>query len=72
MDHPIKIDLIRWLTDLQDPSVLEKLQALKNQQDYELNDAHKKLLDDRLASYENNPDQALDWESVMNELEKDL
>ncbi len=68
----IKINLIRWLTDLQDESVLEKLQAFKNQQEYELSDAHKKLLDERLASYENHPGQALNWEDVVKEIENDL
>jgi len=68
----IKVDLIHWLTELQDRSVLEKLQAFKNQQETELSDAHKALLDERIASYENDPEQVLDWENVMNELEKDL
>ena len=69
----IKIDLIHWLTELQDRSVLEQLQALKDQQGgYELSDAHKQLLDERITSYENNPDQVLDWDDVMSEIEKDL
>lgn len=68
----IKIDLIHWLTEVQDQSVLEQLQAFKAQQEKGLSDAHKALLDERIASYEKNPSDVLDWDNVMTELEKDL
>ena len=67
-----KIELIHWLTELQDPSILEQLQAFKKQQEATLSDAHKALLDERIASYEKDPDNVLDWDHVMKELEKGL
>lgn len=68
----IKVDLIHWLTELQDRTILEQLQAFKQQQEEGLSGAHKALLDERIASYEKDPDKALDWDDVMKELEKDL
>lgn len=41
----------------------------------ELNDIpdwHKKLLDERLADYEKNPEQVLDFDAVMDEIDKKL
>lgn len=67
----IKVDLIHWLTELQDRAILEKLQAFKNHQEG-LSDAHKAILDERLASYENDPGKVLDWDDVMRDLEKNL
>ena len=34
--------------------------------------AHKELLDQRLKDYENKPDQVLDFDEAMNDIEKDL
>lgn len=68
----IKVDLIHWLTELQDHTVLEKILAFKQQQEGSLSDAHKKLLDDRISSYEQAPDNVLDWEDVMKEFEQGL
>ncbi len=68
----IKVDLIHWLTELQDRSVLEQIQAFKQQQEGTLSDSHKALLDDRIASFEKNPDQVIDWEDVMKEIEEGL
>ena len=47
----IKLDLIQWLASLQDRSVLEQLQAFKQQQKSGLSEAHKALLDKRIESY---------------------
>ena len=33
---------------------------------------HKKLLDERMASYEKNPENVLDFEQVIKEIEKQL
>ncbi|MEQ9285929.1 MAG: addiction module protein [Cyclobacteriaceae bacterium] len=67
-----KIDLIHWLTELDDQNILARIKLFKDRQEEELSEAHKKLLDDRLFDFENNPDKVLDWESVMIEIEKDL
>jgi putative addiction module component (TIGR02574 family) len=68
----IKIDLIQWLTGVEDVVTLKKLQALKQLQESGLSDAHKALLDERMASYESDPENVLDWETVMKELEKEF
>jgi len=67
----IKVDLIHWLTELQDRTILEQLQAFKNRQEEGLSDAHKALLDERIASYQKDPDSVLDWDDVMKDLEKE-
>lgn len=68
----IKIDLIHWLTGVDDMLTLKKVLALKQLQESELSDAHKALLEERMASYEIDPKNVLDWEIVMKELEKDF
>ncbi len=68
----VKVDLIHWLTKLQDQSILEQIQAFKEQQEATLSDAHKALLDERIVSYEKDPDNVLDWDHVMKELEEGL
>jgi putative addiction module component (TIGR02574 family) len=68
----IKVDLIHWLTELQDQSILEKLQVFKHQQEKGLSDAHKALLDERIASYENDKANLLDWDDVAKEIENNL
>lgn len=68
----IKVDLIHWLTEVEDLTVLKKLQAFKRGQEGGLSDAHKAPLDERMASYASDPENLLDWETVMKELEKDL
>ncbi|WP_209328777.1 addiction module protein [Lunatimonas salinarum] len=68
----IKVDLIHWLTELQDQTILEQLQAFKHRQEEGLSDAHKALLDERIASYQKDPDKVMDWDDVMKDLEKDL
>ncbi|MBN7810690.1 addiction module protein [Algoriphagus sp. H41] len=68
----IKLDLIQWLATLQDRSVLEQLQAFKQQQKNGLSESHKALLDERIESYQSNPGNVRDWEDVMDEIEKNL
>ncbi len=64
----IKIDLIHWLTELQDQSVLKKLQVLKEQQEssFELSAEQKKELDSRLEKYENGEMKFSSWDTVKN------
>ncbi|AFL84233.1 Putative addiction module component [Belliella baltica DSM 15883] len=68
----IKLDLILWLSQLQDASVLQKLQSVKEEHGFTLSEAQKNLLDERLESYKNNPDDLLDWEDLLKELEDRL
>ena len=68
----IKIDLIHWLTGVDDLALLKKLQAFKKLQETQLTEAHKKLLDERMASYEKDPNNVMDWEELSKELEKEF
>ncbi|WP_235954890.1 addiction module protein [Cyclobacterium salsum] len=62
----VKIDLIHWLTELQDISVLEKLQGLKEAQEssFELSAEQNKELDSRLGKYETGDMKFSSWEKV--------
>jgi putative addiction module component (TIGR02574 family) len=64
----VKIDLIHWLTELQDKSVLKKLQGLKEQQEssFELNAEQKEELDSRLEKYENREMKFSQWNTVKD------
>uniref|UniRef100_UPI00404AC0FA addiction module protein n=1 Tax=Fulvivirga sp. TaxID=1931237 RepID=UPI00404AC0FA len=68
----IKVDLIHWLTELQDRSVLEQLQLFKLQQESHLSDEQKAFLDQRIATYEKDSTNVLDWEEVMKDIESNL
>jgi hypothetical protein len=68
----IKIDLIHWLTGVDDLALLKKLQAFKKQQETQLSEAHQKVLDERIASYQKDPNNIMDWEEVSKELEKEF
>jgi len=64
----VKIDLIHWLTELQDKAVLQQLQGLKEQQEssFELNAEQKEELDDRLEKYGNGEMEFSTWDTVKN------
>lgn len=66
----IKIDLIHWLTELQDKAVLKKLQGLKEQQEstYELSKEQKKELDIRLERYEKGEMNFSSWDTVKDRI----
>ena len=73
MDIPsVKIELIHWLTELQDKSVLKKLQGLKEQQDsiYELTAEQQETLDGRLEKYEKGETKFSSWETVKGSIRK--
>jgi len=62
----IKVDLIHWLTELQDKAVLRQLQELKEKQEssVELNEEQQKELDLRLEKYKNGKMVFSSWDSV--------
>jgi len=66
----VKIDLIRWLTELEDKSVLEQIQGLKEKQEssFELNAEQGKELDSRLEKYENGEMKFSSWDTVKNRI----
>ena len=40
--------------------------------DQDIPDWHKEIIDQRMKSYKENPDQAMDFDLAMDEIEKDL
>lgn len=64
----VKIDLIHWLTLLEDTYVLEKIQSLKEQQEssFELGEENQIELELRLQKYENGEMQFSSWDEVKS------
>lgn len=60
----LKIDLIHWLTELKDKTVLEKIQAIKEEGDYNLSPAQQEELDKRLERYERGDMKFKPWEET--------
>jgi predicted transcriptional regulator len=55
MDIPTtKIELIHWLTELQDPKILEQINNIKNSEDWwnRISDAEKSSIDQGLSDLE--------------------
>lgn len=44
----------------------------KTEDDTEISDVHKKILDERLANYKSDPDNLLDWNDVKKDIEEGL
>ncbi len=66
-----KLSLINWISQLQDISLIEKLTDLQNDE-IEIHQWQKDILDERLSDYKNNPEQVLDFDTAMDEIEKEL
>jgi len=67
----ISIELLNdnALSLLKELEVLNILRLVKTEEVVgEITDAHKAIIDGRLADYRANPDNALDWEDVKREL----
>ncbi|MFC4870560.1 addiction module protein [Negadavirga shengliensis] len=66
----VKIDLIHWLTELQDKAVIKQLQGLKEQQErsFELNAEQKEELDGRLEKYGNGEMEFSPWDTVKSRI----
>ena len=64
----VKIDLIHWLTELQDKATLKKLQGLKEIQEdvFELGVEQEKELDYRLEKYESGEMKFSSWDTVKD------
>ena len=64
----IKIDLIHWLTQLQDRTVLEKIQAIKEEEVHELSPDQQKELNERLERYERGDSKFKTWEETKKSI----
>lgn len=68
----LKLDLIQWLTQLEDEKTLLKLYTIKKEGEGVINTSHKKLLDERIKFFEENPEELLDWEKEKERIEEGL
>ena len=48
------------------------VQADMSEEDYELSESHKKILDERLAAHESNPSSGSNWEEVKGRIKRQL
>ena len=66
----LKIDIIHWLTQLNDKNVLEKIQALKKEEDIELSSDQQVELEKRLNKYERGEMKFKSWEETRASVKK--
>lgn len=67
----LKIDIIRWLTELTDETVLEKIHAIKErEEDIELSASQQIELDKRLKKYELGEMKFKSWEETKENIRK--
>lgn len=66
----IKIDLIHWLSELEDMSVLEQIQSLKEEQEnsFQLNAEQGEELESRLERYEKGEMRFSSWDAVKKRI----
>ena len=66
----LKLDLIRWLTQLQDEVILKKINELKesNEEITELSPEQIEELDRRLEKYQRGEMEFFSWESVKERI----
>ena len=66
-----KKEIIREILRTEDDWVLKAIRKLPDLHITEVSDEHKYILNERIAAYEANPDQVIDWEELKAELMKD-
>lgn len=66
----LKIDIIHWLTELKDKNVLEKIHAIKEEEDIELSPAQQVELDKRLKKYGRGGMKFKSWEETKASIRK--
>lgn len=66
----LKIDIIHWLTQLNDKNILEKIHALKEEEGIELSPAQQTELDKRLEKYSKGEMKFKSWEETKASIKK--
>jgi putative addiction module component (TIGR02574 family) len=66
----LKIDIIHWLTELKDRSVLEKIQAIKEEETIELSTTQQVELEKRLEKYARGEMKFKSWEETKARIRK--
>ncbi len=65
-----KIDIIQWLTQINDKEILAKIQAIKNEDDNLLSAFQKAELNHRIAKYEKGGMKFKSWNEVKRTIRK--
>ncbi|HBH05261.1 MAG TPA: addiction module protein [Flavobacteriales bacterium] len=65
-----KLDLIKWITQLNDLKVINEIKALRKEkaESIVLSSVHKAILDERIASHEANPESGSTWKEVRQRI----
>ncbi len=66
----LKIDIIHWLTELKDKDVLEKINAIKEEEYIELSPVQQTELDKRLKKYQRGEMKFKSWEETRASITK--
>ena len=66
----LKIDIIHWLTEIKDKTVLEKIHAIKEEEDIELSPAQQTELDNRLRKYDRGEMKFKSWDETRASIRK--
>jgi hypothetical protein len=66
-----KKQIIREILRTKDEWILKAIRKLLNLEVEDISDEHKHVLNERIAKYETNPDDIIDWEELKAELLKD-
>jgi len=66
----LKIDLIQWLTQLKDKTILEKVKAIKDEQGFDLSSDQLLELNDRVEKYERGEMKFNSWEETKTNIRK--
>tara|TARA_B100001105_G_C22261440_1_gene386913 strand:- start:498 stop:806 length:309 start_codon:yes stop_codon:yes gene_type:complete len=64
-----KLELIEWITQLEDSIVIEKLIAIMEEEDnygYKLSDEQKLMLEEGAAKYDSGEERGYTWEEIKN------
>jgi putative addiction module component (TIGR02574 family) len=69
------IELINALNSLLDFALPRQNKSLSEEEDklpdnYELSEEHKQILDERLLSYQKNPENVISWEDVKKRIKR--
>ena len=65
----LKLDLIEWLTQLKDMSVLERINAIKEQERV-LTEQQENLLEERLEKYSKGEMKFKSWEETKKSIKE--
>ena len=68
---PDKKEIIREILKTKDEWVLKAIRKLLSLEIEDIPDEHKHILNERIAEYETNPENVIDWELLKAELLKD-